>query len=116
MTGGKGTTLVFDGAGTDESIDGCLKVASTNSKMGIIGIPEVDYLRYNPHKMRTKEMKLYNVRRSNRTLQNCVDMYTDDVTIDRLVSHRFELENIQESFEMVSNYNNNVIKCMMIND
>ena len=57
LTGGMGMTCVIDTAGNNESIDGCIHTASVRSKMGLIGIPTSDFLEYNPHKMRTKEMR-----------------------------------------------------------
>jgi len=111
-TNGFGGTLVFDAAGTDKSLNGCIVSGSVTSKLAMIGIPEQDYISLNPHKMRTKEMTLQNVRRSNRTLDDCIELFKDH-SVDEMVSHRYDLDNIQEAFEVSSQYNDNVIKCMI---
>jgi L-iditol 2-dehydrogenase len=115
LTNNEGTSLVFDVAGTCDSVNGCLLVSATSGKMGIVGIPEEDFIDYNPHKMRMKEMKLYNIRRSNQTLDDCVNLYSN-ISLDDLVTHRFNLDDIQNAFDIASSYSDNVIKCVVADD
>ncbi len=114
-TGGIGTQLTIDAAGDDDSIDGCIRVSAPGGHMLFVGIPESDYVRFNPHKMRTKELVIHNVRRSNRTLQDCIKLTAGDGTLEKMISHRFPLESVQKAFEMVGNYSDGVIKCMIVN-
>ena len=113
ITKGKGMTCVIDAAGNNESIDGCIHTASTRSKMGIIGIPTSDFLEYNPHKIRTKEMRIFNIRRSNQTLEDCISLFSEDFEPENIVTHRFSLDRIQEAFRLVSEKKDKVIKCMI---
>lgn len=113
ITGGTGMTCVIDAAGNNESIDGCIHTASTRSKMGLIGIPTDDYLEYNPHKMRTKEMRIFNIRRSNQTLKDCISLFSNDFEPEKIVTHKFSLDRIQEAFELVSSKKDKVVKCMI---
>ncbi len=113
LTGGMGMTCVIDTAGNSESINGCIHTASVRSKMGIIGIPTSDFLQYNPHKMRTKEMRIFNVRRSNQTLEDCISLFSEDFEPEKIVTHKFSLDRIQEAFELVSNKREKVVKCMI---
>lgn len=115
QTNGFGTTINIDTGGTNESIDGCMNVASVNGKVGLIGIPESDWVSYNPHKMRTKELTIKNVRRSNQTLHDCVEHYTNDEQMEKIITHKYDFEDIQKAFEMVSVYGDKVIKCIINN-
>jgi threonine dehydrogenase-like Zn-dependent dehydrogenase len=114
-TNGFGTHLAIDTGGTTDSIDGCINISAVNGRVALIGIPEADWVSYNPHRMRTKELTIKNVRRSNQTLDDCVLNYTDDTTFEKIVTHRFEFENIQKAFELVAQYGDNVLKAIITN-
>lgn len=113
LTLGKGTQLSIDAAGDELSINGCIQTASINGKVLLIGIPEDDYVPFNPHKMRIKQLVLQNVRRSNQTLADCLSIVGEDKKLLDVVSHRFKLDDIQKAFETVANYSDNVLKCML---
>ena len=112
-TKGFGAQICIDTGGTYESVKACINLASVAGKVGLIGIPEVDEVKYNPHQMRVKELQIYNVRRSNQTLHDCVYHYSEDLNIENIVSHNFPLEDIQKAFELVADYKDKVLKCMI---
>lgn len=114
LTDKQGTTLAFDAAGNDESIGGCVDVVAVQGKIGLVGIPTEDFVTYNPHKLRTKEVTLINVRRSNQTIEDSLILFKDDKNISKMVTHRFKLEDIQKAFDVVGKYEDNVIKSMMV--
>ena len=116
LTHGMGATLTIDTGGTTESIDGCINVAAVNGKVALIGIPESDFVSYNPHRMRTKELTIKNVRRSNQTLDDCVKNYTGDEEIEGIVTHEFDFENIQKAFDTVADYKDEILKCIIKNN
>ena len=116
LTNGMGTTMAIDTGGTVESIDGCINVSSVNGKVALIGIPEADFVNYNPHRMRSKELTIKNVRRSNQTLDDCVKHYTGDKNIEKIISHEFKFEDIQKSFDLVADYSDQVLKCIITNN
>jgi L-iditol 2-dehydrogenase len=111
-----GTTMAIDTGGTAESIDGCINVSSVNGKVALIGIPEADFVNYNPHRMRSKELTIKNVRRSNQTLDDCVKHYTGDNNIEKIISHEFNFEDIQKAFDLVADYGDQVLKCIIKNN
>lgn len=115
LTDGEGTQINIDAAGDELSINGCIQTAKMNGTVALIGIPETDFVPINPHKMRIKELTLQNVRRSNRTMPECLRLTDGDETIKKMISHRFPLEEIQKAFEFVADYKDNVIKCMITN-
>ena len=116
LTGGMGTTMSIDTGGTTESIDGCINVAAVNGKVALIGIPEADFVTYNPHRMRTKELTIKNVRRSNQTLDDCVKNYTGDNEIEGIISHEFDFNDIQQAFDTVADYKDQILKCIIKNN
>lgn len=115
-TENSGTKFAFDAAGSNESIHGCIDVVAAAGTIGLIGIPTEDFITYNPHKLRTKEVTVKNIRRSNQTLEGCVKLYKTDDSIEQIVTHEFSLEDIQEGFDLVANYADNVLKCMITNN
>jgi L-iditol 2-dehydrogenase len=92
LTHGMGATLTIDTGGSTESVS------------------------YNPHRMRTKELTIKNVRRSNQTLDDCVVNYTGDEEIEKIISHEFDFENIQKAFDTVADYKDEILKCIIKNN
>ena len=110
-----GATCVIDTAGNSDSINCCISSSAVSGKMGLIGIPDEDYIEYNPHKARIKEMRMFNVRRSNQTLHDCVSLFSGDNSPEKIITHRYSLEKIQEAFDLVANKSDDVVKCMINN-
>jgi threonine dehydrogenase-like Zn-dependent dehydrogenase len=105
---------VFDAVGTQDSLDKAVRLAAPNSEICIIGIPEVDLLEINPHQMRVKELRLVSSRRSNQQLEKAYRIFVKDTTAEKMVTHRFELQDIQKAFEISSGYQDGVIKTMIV--
>lgn len=116
LTSGKGVMYAFDAAGTQDSIFACTELISTGGTIGLIGIPTDDFLKYNPHQIRVKEVVVQNVRRSNQTIHDCVKLFGDDAELQKLITHSFDLNDVQEGFELVSRYGDGVIKCVIRNN
>lgn len=105
---------VVDAVGTQDSLNKSIKCADVNATVCIVGIPEVDLLTINPHQMRTKQIVLKNSRRSNQKIEKSYELFQDDQSIDKLVTHKFLLDDIQKAFEVASNYQDGVIKAMIV--
>jgi threonine dehydrogenase-like Zn-dependent dehydrogenase len=116
ITTNTGAMYVFDTAGTQDSISACVDIVGISGTIGLIGIPTTDYIEYNPHKLRTKEVILQNVRRANQTLHDCVKLYSQNSDIEKIVTHEFRFEEIQKAFDLVSKCDDNVIKCVIRNN
>ncbi len=105
---------VIDAAGDSDSFNLCTKLCKKSGVVAIVGIPNSDFININPHTMRIKELKIQNVRRANQTLEDCVNHFEkDSYILDKMVTHSFSLEKVQNAFELVSNKKDNVIKCMI---
>lgn len=116
LTEGKGVRYVFDTGGTRDSIDLAVNVVGVSGSLALVGIPVEDFVEFNPHKARTKEITIQNVRRSNQTLEDCIKLFNDDKNVEKMITHRFNLKDIQKGFDMVGKYKNNVVKCVIYTD
>ncbi|HMS22635.1 MAG TPA: alcohol dehydrogenase catalytic domain-containing protein [Candidatus Levybacteria bacterium] len=114
ITNGDGTTYVFDTGGAQDSVNLCVDIVKTSGTIALVGIPDVDFINYNPHKLRTKEVTIKNIRRSNQTLGDCVKMFSNDKNLEKLITHTFRFEKAQNAFNLVSKYKGKVIKCVVV--
>lgn len=115
LTGNRGTTYTFDTAGSQEAITACGELVSVGGTIGLIGIPTTDFIQYNPHRLRTKEISIQNVRRSNQTMHDCVKLFSNDFELEKMITHSFDLKDVQKGFDIVSAHKENVIKCVITN-
>jgi L-iditol 2-dehydrogenase len=107
-------SVVFDVCGTNLSLDLCVKTCDVGSKLVIIGIPETDSLEMNPHILRTREVDLINIRRSDRTLHDSLKLFENDSSeLDFLVTHEYSLSECQKAFDTACDYSDGVIKAIL---
>ncbi|CAK9071766.1 unnamed protein product [Durusdinium trenchii] len=118
LVGRKGCELVLDCAGTEQSFKTALQVAGLAAQVVLVGIPEVDFLQYNPHVARTKELSILNARRANQTLQACLNLLVHSEQLRercaQIVTHRMPLEKVQAAFEMASSYQGGAVKIAIL--
>ena len=106
---------IFDLIVTNSSLDYGLKAVKSGGKYIIDGIPTTDYVSINPHKARTKEINLINVRRSNiefPVVQNFI--IKNSIPINSLVTHYFNLQDIQNGFNIAAEYKDNIIRGVIV--
>lgn len=106
--------IVYECAGTQSAIYNALKFANKMSKIVLVGIPEYDSVKYNPHQARIKEVTFLNIRQTNIPLSLAASL-VDSIKIDvsSLVTHKFNIEDTQEAFETASRYRDGVIKAVI---
>jgi len=64
--------------------------------------------------LRRKELTLINVRRQNDCTQKAIDLIASGkIHVDFMITHRFELEQVQQAFDMVARYSDGVIKALI---
>lgn len=106
--------IAFDAAGAQETIDLCFSGADKGGAVVLVGVPETDFVRYNPHISRIKELNVYNCRRANRALSLALELFlSGKVSFEGMVTHTFPLERIQEAFETAADYRDQVIKAVV---
>ncbi|MFW5710304.1 MAG: hypothetical protein ACOCXW_02425, partial [Bacteroidota bacterium] len=83
-------------------------------KLMIIGIPEFDRWSFSVDKLRHKEITITNVRRQNESVDEALEMIASgEVDIKPMITHRFSFEQTKEAFDLVSNYQDGVMKAMI---
>ena len=109
-----GLDVVFECVGKQETMDQCLELVKPRGKVVIVGIPECDRLSFEMNHMRRKEIRIQNVRRQLGCVEPAIEMLaTGRVDLDALVTHDFTLDQTQEAFDLVADYQDNVIKAMI---
>ena len=114
MTKGRGVDITVDAAGTQQSVDHALACAAIGGRALLAGIPEDEILEYNPHLIRRKELRIFNVRRSNLALEQCIPFIEGGgMDLKPYVTHNYKLDQVAEAFDVVANYKDGVIKAMI---
>jgi L-iditol 2-dehydrogenase len=114
QTGGEGVDVVFECAGTQESIDDAVRMLGPGGMLAEIGIPEVDRISYDLHLLRRSEISTVNVRRQNQATPRAIDLLRrrrDAAGI--LITHRFKPTQANEAFNLVRQKNDKAIKVLM---
>lgn len=106
--------IVFDAVGVQGSLDNAVQLVRPTGQICMVGIPEVDVLQINPHKMRIKEVTLTNSRRSNQKMHDAYELYMYDMSVENIVTHHFKLDEIQKAFELSSDYLDKCIKIVIM--
>ncbi|HZL08728.1 MAG TPA: alcohol dehydrogenase catalytic domain-containing protein [Prolixibacteraceae bacterium] len=105
--------VVFECSGTQKAVDDAIKILKPGGKLVLVGIPpEAKYV-FNMDLMRRKEISIQNVRRQNHCVEKAIKMIEQGLPAGQMVTHHFLPEETQQAFEMVSNYQDGVIKAMI---
>lgn len=109
-----GVDVAFECAGQQETIDQAVDVLRPGGKLILTGIPRFERIYLAIDKIRRKEITIINIRRQNKCTQKAVDLIAEGkVNIDFMITHRFPLEQTKEAFDLVSGYQDGVIKAMI---
>ena len=109
-----GMDAVFECAGQQETIDQAVELLKPGGKLMLIGIPRAERISLVIDKIRRKEITIINVRRQNKCTQHCIDlMASGKIRADFMITHRFELEQTQDAFDMVAEYRDGVVKALI---
>jgi threonine dehydrogenase-like Zn-dependent dehydrogenase len=80
----------------------------------IIGIPEFDRWSFPVDQCRHKEITIFNVRRQNHALEPTLEMMRDKLfDASKMVTHRYSFDRTKEAFDLVTNYEDGVMKAMI---
>jgi L-iditol 2-dehydrogenase len=109
-----GMDVVYECAGQQETVDQAVDLLKPGGKLMLVGIPREDRISFAIDKLRRKEITLINVRRQNGCTQAAIDLIASNrVSVDFMVTHRFQLDRVQDAFELVAGYRDGVVKAMI---
>jgi L-iditol 2-dehydrogenase len=109
-----GMDVVYECAGQQETVDQAVDLLKPGGRLILIGIPREDRISLSIDKIRRKEITIVNVRRQNGCTRATMDLVAArKVQADFMVTHRFQLDQVQEAFELVAGYRDGVVKAMI---
>ena len=109
-----GLDAVFECAGEQDTLDQGVKLLKPGGALLVIGIPEVARVSFNIDLLRRKELRIFNVRRQNESVERAIELIASGrVDVRPLVTHHFCLEETARAFELVSARSDGVLKAIV---
>ena len=105
---------VFECCGQQDALIQAVHMIKPGGHLLILGIPEVDDISLPIHYIRRKEITIHNVRRQNGMMRSAIDCAAKNLSkISSLITHQFDLGDIQKAFEINTQYQDGVIKTVI---
>ena len=109
-----GFDFVVECCGEPEAISQGIDLLKPGGKLIITGIPAVDKIQLDPHQLRRKEISIQNVRRQNDCTRRAIEMVSNsNFPLEIFATHHFDFSEVQQAFDMVSSYQDKVIKAII---
>jgi len=109
-----GVDIVYECAGQQDTLDEAVELLRPGGKLMLVGIPRIERISFPIDILRRKELTLINVRRQNDCTQKAIDLIASGkIHADFMITHRFELEQVQQAFDMVARYSDGVVKALI---
>ena len=107
--------VVFECCGQQAALDQAADLLRPGGKLMFVGIPEADRVCFSPDTLRRGELCIQNVRRQNECVEKALRLLSSgEVDLDLFVTHRFPFERAKESFDLVRDYRDGVMKAMVM--
>ncbi len=107
--------IVFECCGQQEALDQAIDLLKPGGKLMIVGIPPFARFTFPAEDLRRKEISILNVRRQNGFDREALRLIADGrVTVEHWITHRFDLENSKQAFDLLAGYNDGVMKAMIL--
>ncbi|MBN2103884.1 alcohol dehydrogenase catalytic domain-containing protein [bacterium] len=105
---------VFECCGQEEALHHAVNLLKPGGHLVIVGIPEQDDIRLDPHTLRRKEIRIDNVRRQNRCMKAAIQFCAEHHSqFQALLTHTFPLNDVQQAFDIAESYQDGVIKSVI---
>lgn len=104
--------VVFECCGQQDALDNGVDLLAPGGRLTVVGIPETERVSFYPDRMRRKELTIQNVRRQNECVDKAIDLLPA-VDFGLMVTHRYNLDQTAEAFELVHGYRDGVMKAMI---
>ena len=113
-TKGRGTDIVFEAAGAADTPQQAVDIVRFGGKLILAGIPADDNLSFSASIARRKGLTIKLVRRMKHTYPRAIEMVnTGQVDLKPLITHRLPLTGVGEAMELLTHYNDGVIKAVI---
>jgi L-iditol 2-dehydrogenase len=102
LTGGRGVDVAFEAAGEQATLTQSCLATRIGGGVAVIGIPAVDEFAIPMHEIRRRELTIYNCRRSNHEVEQCLSLVVSGrLNLQPLATHFFPLEKAGDAMELV---------------
>ena len=106
--------VVFECCGKQEAMDQAIEMLKPGGKLMIIGIPEFDRWSFSVDQLRHKEICIQSVRRQNNSVEETLELMDQKLlNVDKMATHRFSFAQTKEAFDLVTGYQDGVMKAMI---
>jgi L-iditol 2-dehydrogenase len=114
LTGGRGADVVFEAAWGGEAINQAMHMADLGGRVVLVGIPGDDTASFTHSVARRKGLSIMMCRRMKHTYPRAIALAESDlVDLEAMISHRLDLDQVAEAFDINAHYRDNVIKIMI---
>jgi len=115
LTHGEGPDVVYECAGEEQCVHQAVNSVRIGGKCCIVGIPKQDVMSFPAHIARRKELALAHVRRARFVVKEGIAiMDAGLVQLSDMVTHSFPLDDVDKALNLVHNYEDGVIKAMIL--
>jgi threonine dehydrogenase-like Zn-dependent dehydrogenase len=109
-----GLDLVFECCGDQAALDQAVVILKPGGTLVVVGIPLEARVSFDSSKVRRREIRIQNVRRQNRCLEQAVGMiHAGLVHVDFLATHFFKLEEARQAYETAAARRDGVLKAIV---
>lgn len=109
-----GLDVVYECAGQQETLDEAVELLRPGGTLVVVGIPRLERVSFSVDKIRRKEITIVNIRRQRNCTQSAIDLIASGrAKVDFMITHRFNLEQTQDAFDMVAEYRDGVVKALI---
>lgn len=114
VTGGKGTDIVIETAGSARTISQTPYLVKTGGRIVLVGLAPQDIIEFNFAKIMNKEADIKSVFRYRNIYPQAINAIAKGVIdISGIVSHEFNFEDISKAFDYVINNKQDVVKAVI---
>lgn len=109
-----GLDIVFECCGQQEAVDQAEDILKPGGRLIIAGIPELDKWTFSVDATRRKEISIQFIRRQVDCVEVALEMMNNGIiNVENMVTHRFPFKSTKEAFDLVSGYQDGVMKAMI---
>jgi len=110
----QGLDLVFECSGDPACVEQGQSLLRPGGGLILVGIPPVDAVAFDPHRMRRCELRFQAVRRQNACVAVVIRLIAQRrLNALPLLTHRFPLDDVSAAFELVAGYRDGVVKAVV---
>jgi L-iditol 2-dehydrogenase len=106
--------VVFECCGQQTALDQGVELCKPMSRLVLVGIPETDHISFSVHDARRKGLTIVNVRRQNDCVDPVINLIREGkIKPDFMITHRFNLNQSANAFELLADYRDGIIKAVV---